>query len=131
EVTAIDAFADRDQHSSVRAIAVPRPFSPDAAARAAQSIACDAVVYLSNFENHPDAVETLSAGRTLWGNPPGVLRRVRDPQRLARALRERGVNAPEVRLSPGRFARRWKRSEGGTPDTTLRKADCGPRIVAP
>src|SRR5206468_12747900 len=99
----------------VRATSI-RPFGAEAAARAAEPVECDAVVYLSNFENHPDAVDTLSAGRALWGNPPGVLRRVRDPQRLARALRERGVDAPEVRLPP---------------DATLRNADCGMRIVAP
>src|SRR5438093_11188370 len=75
EVTAIDAFADLDQHPSVRAMAVSRPFTARAAARAARSIAGDAVAYLSNFENHPDDVRTLAAGRQLWGNPPAVLRR--------------------------------------------------------
>ena len=102
DVTAIDAFADLDQHPSVRAMAIPRPFSADAAARAAQTVGAQAAVYLSNFENHPDAVDVLSAGRALWGNAPDVLRRVRDPACLARALRHRGIQTPEVqvRLEP-------------------------------
>jgi predicted ATP-grasp superfamily ATP-dependent carboligase len=138
DVTAIDAFADLDQHPSVRSRSIPRPFTARAAARAARSIACDAAAYLSNFENHPDDVRTLAAGRQLWGNPPAVLRRVRDPMCLARALRDRGIAGPEVRLPPARvalprasptavaevmavrrsFIRRRKQGEGGRPDTT-------------
>src|SRR5207249_3360079 len=138
DVTAIDAFADLDQHPSVQSRSIPRPFTARAAARAARSIDCDAVAYLSNFENHPDDVRTLAAGRELWGNPPAVLRRVRDPLCLARALRDRGIAGPDVRLPPARVARRHasptavaeamavrrsvmqrrKQSEGGRPDTT-------------
>ena len=102
DVTAIDAFADLDQHPSVRAMAIPRPFRAGAAARAAQTVGAQAAVYLSNFENHPDAVDVLTAGRALWGNAPDVLRRVRDPACLARALRDRGIQTAEVqvRLEP-------------------------------
>jgi uncharacterized protein len=106
DVTAIDAFADLDQHPAVQSRSIPRPFTARAAARAARSIDCDAVAYLSNFENHPVDVRTLAAGRELWGNPPAVLRRVRDPMCLARALRDRGIAGPEVRLPPTRVARR-------------------------
>jgi len=95
-VTAIDAFADLDQHPSVKAQSLQATFSPDAAARASRAIAGDAVAYGSNFENHPDALRLLAAGRTLWGNPPEVLRCVRDPLLLSRALRRRGFAAPGV-----------------------------------
>jgi len=97
QVTAIDAFGDLDQHPSVAAHTLERKFSAHAAARAARDIDCDTVAYLSSFENHPKAVATLARGRTLWGNPPAVLRRVRDPLTLARALRERGFAVPAVR----------------------------------
>jgi predicted ATP-grasp superfamily ATP-dependent carboligase len=97
-VTAIDAFADADQHPSVRALLLSRPFSAAAAAAVSQSVECDAVAYLSNFENHPDEVAALAGRRRLWGNPPAVLRRVRDPKCLERALRGRGIPVPEVRL---------------------------------
>jgi hypothetical protein len=103
EVTALDAFGDLDQHPSVRALSLRRDFgarfSAGAAARAARTVACDAVAYLSSFENHPAAVRTLAAGRTLWGNPPEVLRRVRDPLLVARVFRRRGLAAPAVRLA--------------------------------
>jgi predicted ATP-grasp superfamily ATP-dependent carboligase len=99
-VTAIDAFGDRDYHPRVRSLALQRhfgvPFSAAAAARVARDIECDAVVYLSNFENHPRAVAELAKGRILWGNPPAVLRHVRDPTRVTRALRERGIATPAV-----------------------------------
>ena len=103
-VTAIDAFGDLDMHPSVQAFSLPRdvggPFSARAAARAARDIECDAVAYLSNFENHPAAVSALGAGRALWGNAPAVLRRVRDPVCLADAFRRRGIPAPAIRMNP-------------------------------
>jgi len=99
-VTAIDAFADLDQHASVRAVSLGRGFSAEAAARAAESIECDAVVYLSSFENHPAAVSRLAAGRALWGNAPAVLRRVRDPLLVTQTLRRRGCAAPDVYVAP-------------------------------
>lgn len=99
-VTAIDAFADFDLHPSVRGLSVRRDFgtsfSPQAVVRAAADLVVEAVVYGSNFENHPDAVALLAAGRALWGNPPAVLRRVRDPRQLADLFREQGVPAPTI-----------------------------------
>jgi predicted ATP-grasp superfamily ATP-dependent carboligase len=100
-VTAIDAFGDLDQHASVRALSLPRDFgatvSARALAQAARTIECDAVAYLSTFENHPGAVRMLAAGRALWGNAPAVLRRVRDPWLLARTLGMRGCSAAMTR----------------------------------
>ena len=78
-VTALDAFADADQHPAVRALSLPRdfgvPFSARAAARAARTIDYDAVAYLSSFENHPAAVRALAERGTLWGNAPETLAR--------------------------------------------------------
>jgi predicted ATP-grasp superfamily ATP-dependent carboligase len=105
-VTTIDGYADLDQHPHVRALSMPRdfsrPFTAHAAARASRTIACDAVVYLSSFENHPRAVRALADGRALWGNPPEVLARVRNPLLAADAMRARGLPAPAVRLGPER-----------------------------
>jgi len=99
-VTALDAFGDLDQSPGVRALSMPRdfgaPFSASSAARAAETLRCDAVAYLSNFENHPRAVHTLARGRSLWGNAPGVLKRVRNPWLLEAALERRGVPVPRV-----------------------------------
>ena len=96
DVTAIDAFADVDQHPSVDAKSLDDRFSPAEAAREAEGIACDAVAYGANFENHPDAVAGLARGRALWGNGIDVLRRVRDPKLLSEAVRRRGFCAPAV-----------------------------------
>ena len=74
-----------------------RRFTCSGAARASRSVDCDAVAYLSPFENHPPAVAALARGRRLWGNPPDVLARVRDLFVVAAALRARGFVVPEVR----------------------------------
>jgi uncharacterized protein len=99
-VTSLDAFGDLDHHPAVRVVSLPRDhgmkFTASAAARAARAIECEAAAYLSSFENHPRAVQSLAAGRMLWGNPPDVLRRVRDPQLLAFTLRTRGICAPRI-----------------------------------
>jgi predicted ATP-grasp superfamily ATP-dependent carboligase len=120
-VTTLDAFGDLDQHPGVNALSMPRdfarPFTAPAAARASVDLAGDAVVYLSPFENHPRAVEALARGRALWGNPPAVLRRARDPFEVARVLRSRGLPSLRVETAPIDAASSWilkpLRSGGG------------------
>jgi predicted ATP-grasp superfamily ATP-dependent carboligase len=105
-VTAIDAFADLDQHPEVRALSLSRDFglrfSASSAARVAATIEADAIAYLSPFENHRRALQIMSGSRALWGNSPATLRRVRDPIVLADTLRRHGVAVPEVRCGPPR-----------------------------
>jgi predicted ATP-grasp superfamily ATP-dependent carboligase len=100
DVTAVDAYADIDQHQAVRALCVPRktgvPFSAMAAARMGRDLPADAVAYLSNVDNHPRAVTTIASGRQLWGNRVEVLRRVRDPFDLAATLARHGFSVPRV-----------------------------------
>ena len=83
QVTSLDAFGDLDRAPGVTALSLPRdfgvPFTPAALARASRSIECDAVAYLSPFENHPAAVRDLAADRALWGNDVATLHRTRDP----------------------------------------------------
>lgn len=122
DVTALDGYADRDQHPAVRALSITRDCSAQptasALARAARGIDCDAVVYLSPFENHPRAVATLAAGRALWGNSPETLRRVRDPLTLAAAFRRNGFAVPRLLNpndpnAPSRWVLKPFRSGGG------------------
>jgi predicted ATP-grasp superfamily ATP-dependent carboligase len=94
--TAIDAFVDLDQHASVLALSPSVRYSPHAAAKASRDFECEAVVYLSGFENHPSAVTTLGAGRALWGNTPETLARARDPEAVFSAFVGRGHPAPRV-----------------------------------
>jgi len=103
-VTALDAYADRDQHAAVNAFSTSRDFAAastaPAMARAAARLQAGVAVYLSPFENHPRAVATLAAGRTLWGNSPETLRRVRDPFELAAVLRRNGFAVPRLANDP-------------------------------
>jgi predicted ATP-grasp superfamily ATP-dependent carboligase len=103
-VIAVDAYADRDQHPSVRAVAASASVGERVRAvdlvRTAAAFEADAVVYLSPFENHPGAVPALSRNRRLLGNPVAVLRRVRDPLEVARAFAQRGFQVPHVIVPP-------------------------------
>src|SRR5688500_5956860 len=101
-VTAVDALGDLDVHPSVRAVSLPRhvgvALSANAAARVAEGLPAETAVYLATFASEPDAVRALAAGRTLWGSPPDVLRRVRDPWLVMMAFHEHGIPAPAIRL---------------------------------
>ena len=100
DVTAVDAFADLDQHPGVTAIPVQGntgdPPAPHALARAACAEDGDAVVYSSPLENYRRSVAALARGRLLWGNPPETLRVVRDPVLVMRAFERRGFGIADV-----------------------------------
>lgn len=120
DVIALDGYADRDQAAGVDARALDGGFSPQAAVMAARNLPCDAVAYLSSFENHPELVVELGAGRQLWGNGPDTLRQVRDPERLAATLRQHGFPTAAVAGVDGEAAgagcERWllkPRASGG------------------
>ena len=124
QVTAIDAFGDLDLRAAAETVAL-RPeygmqYSPMAAAQAAETVSENLVAYTSNLENHPGAVALLARNRCLLGNPASVLRRVRNPIELMRALRRRGFASPRSRLTrvpAERGPRSWllkpRRSGGG------------------
>jgi predicted ATP-grasp superfamily ATP-dependent carboligase len=119
-VSSCDAFGDLDQPPCETSIALRRdlgiPFGARAAERAARHLACDAVAYVANLENHPRVVRDLMRGRTLLGNPPDVLARVRDPFALERAFASRGVVTARVAARPSRAAAHWMvkpRASGG------------------
>jgi len=92
DVLAVDGFGDLDLRARAQSVSVARSagrFSIRAAVAAARRLRVDVVCYVGSLENHARAVGTLVAGRLLWGNGPSVLSAVRDPVRLARALRAR------------------------------------------
>jgi predicted ATP-grasp superfamily ATP-dependent carboligase len=122
DVIALDAYGDLDLRRIARVVAIPRDgsgkFDQMAVARASREIDASGVAYVSSFENAPEAVEVLARGRTLFGNTPEVLRRVRDPLVLARALARLGAHTPAVRASAplASDATRWllkPRGSGG------------------
>jgi len=118
-VTAIDAFADLDQHPDVRALSLSRDFGlrflAGSATRVATTIEADAIAYLSPFENHSRAIQTMSRGRELWGNSPAALRRVRDPFVLADTLRRHGFAAPRV-VGPAKAGHDERSNDSNNPN---------------
>ena len=124
-VIALDAYGDLDLRRIAEYVAIPGHgsgvFDQLAVARASRRIDASGVSYLSSFENAPEAVKLLASGRVLIGNSPAVLRRVRDPLALARALPRLGLRGPAVRASApstgATSATRWllkpRRSGGG------------------
>ena len=124
EVVAVDGFGDLDLQRCARTVLPGRDaggrLSTRLVARAARRVPCDAVAYVGPLENHPGCVRALargggSGGRDLWGNPPGVLTRARDPLRLTAVLVAGGILPPNVHTDrhltplprPGRGGGRW------------------------
>jgi predicted ATP-grasp superfamily ATP-dependent carboligase len=121
QVTAVDAFGDLDLCAVADVIPVRREdgkFSAMSAARAAQRVAGGMAAYTSNFENYPEAVAFLAEGRLLLGNTPSVLRQIRNPITLMRALSRREFAVPFTRASApasprGNWLLKTRRSGGG------------------
>jgi predicted ATP-grasp superfamily ATP-dependent carboligase len=99
-VVSVDAFGDLDHAARAQALSLHRDFNTEYSARnlvrAASTIPCEAIAYVSNLENHPRAVARLAEHRLLLGNSPEVLARVRNPVLVARRLRARGFDVPRV-----------------------------------
>ncbi len=103
-VVTLDYFGDRDQRALVENHALLRdfalPFSAEALLQASHRLDFEAVVYISNLENHPEVVGELARGRVLLGNAPVVLHQVRDWRTLRAFCREAGISCPTT-LLPG------------------------------
>ena len=118
-VAAFDLFGDLDlRRGDARVVALPGG-NLTALVDAALQTPARGVVYGASFENHPALVARLAERHTLLGNGPQTLRAVRDPQRLAAALRDAGLpyprtfaTAPEDRSA--RWLRKPLRGGGGT-----------------
>jgi predicted ATP-grasp superfamily ATP-dependent carboligase len=134
-VLAVDGFGDLDLRrvAEVRLARDARGrATPGAAVRAAQGARAERVVYVASFENHPRALRTLAAGRVLWGNPPEVLERVRDPLLVAATLARHGLATPAVRAAaPRSGSREWlvkpRASGGGAGVVAWRPGQRAPR----
>ena len=130
-VTAADAFGDLDLRACADVLvplAAGGGFDPATAALATRDLPAEFAAYTASFENHPAAVAALARGRRLLGNPPAVLRRVRDPLDLMHRLRRLGFETPLARATAPRVPldrrRRWllkpRRSGGGHGTTPWR-----------
>jgi len=124
DVVAVDFFGDRDLARLTECYALHRdlglPLTAEGLAAAAARFDADAVVYGSNLENHPEVLDEIARGKRILGNPPEVVRDVRDWALLRRFCGEAGIAHPvtllrgeEGRASGGRWLRKRRRSGGG------------------
>jgi uncharacterized protein len=117
QVVALDHFGDLDLQLQCRSLSILRDLGGRGGMKtlvdAAEDVEAPAVVYGAGLENRPDLVARLTADRTLLGNAPETLERVRDPHVLGRLLRAACFAAPETRSpedAPGADPRReWLR----------------------
>lgn len=95
---AADLFADADLCAVANARQVEH--YPHGLAAAAASAPAAPWMYTGALENWPDLVQRISADRPLWGNSADVLRQVRDPWRVRRALVAAGIACPLLSRNP-------------------------------
>ena len=117
---AVDLFVDRDLAAVAPCVRVGLAGYPAGLIAAAETLPPCPWVYTGGLENHPELVERLSRSRPLLGNPPEVLRAVRDPVRVFEALSAAGIPAVPVALdargvpADGAWLRKPLGSTGGT-----------------
>ncbi len=74
----------------------------------------DGLVPGTGFEARTGLLQRIAAGRTLYGNPPALVRQVKSPRHFFALLRRLGIPYPETVLSPPGRAGGWliKRTGG-------------------
>ena len=114
---AVDQFNDRDLKRVAPCALCPPDEYPAALPGLAARFPPGPFLYTGGLENHPHIVAELTRTRELWGNPPEVLARVRDPHSLAACgfagNMPRLVPAGEPCPRAGRWLRKPLRSAGG------------------
>jgi len=96
----LDLFADEDLKARCPVKALDHATYPQCLLTELPKAPPGPWMYTGGLENHPKLVAELARQRPLWGNDAGVLRKVRDPVRLAETLREAGLPVLEVRTEP-------------------------------
>jgi predicted ATP-grasp superfamily ATP-dependent carboligase len=105
-VAVLDCFADRDTRSLASTCrSVASPLGPRFDARALLESAetlgrryRGGLVYGSGFEGRTGLLARVASDRPLHGNPPELVRAVRDPNLFFPLLRRLDISHPEVRL---------------------------------
>lgn len=117
-VHAIDLFGDLDLRAVAATVQEARPY-PAGLPAAIATCPPGPVIYTGALENHPDLLAAIARERPLAGCPPQAVTAVRDPERLAAALRAAGLAFPETRGDPsglpedGSWIVKPRRSAGG------------------
>ena len=97
---AVDLFGDRDLARIAELCCLSRRLLPRRDPRAGGALPPGPILYTGGLENHPRVIAELAAARELWGNPPDVLARVRDPLVLSSVLAGKAIARARV-LPPG------------------------------
>lgn len=97
-VFAADLFADWDLRRCCPSRGVVD--YPTGLAAVAETAPPGPWMFTGGLENHAELVAEISRRRRLLGNPPDVLRAVRDPRRVKAVLQQAGLAAPQLSLSP-------------------------------
>ena len=121
KVNAIDLFGDNDLREVCgRVVQVHSGDYPDGLPAIAATFPESPVVYTGGLENHANVLSRLSRERTLIGNIPAAVERVRDPTFIQVLARENGCSYPATFSSPfglpkdGTYLRKPTASVGGT-----------------
>lgn len=96
----VDLFADTDLQRTCPVRRLPAADYPHGLIEAVRQGPPGPWMYTGALENHPDVVEAIARERPLWGNPPEVLRRVRDPGQLAEAVKKTSLLTPPFSFEP-------------------------------
>jgi predicted ATP-grasp superfamily ATP-dependent carboligase len=113
----IDQFNDLDLQAVAKTILAPE--FPEEVDRLASVLPPIPVVYGGGCENRPDLIHKLAEQRPLWGNPPDVLRRIRDPFAFHEVLTATRLPALDVKpfdappLTDGTWLVKPRHSGGG------------------
>lgn len=78
-------------------------FEDESLLEAARNLDCGEdvpLVYGAGFEDRPQLLQELAGGRTLCGNSPQTLARIKDPGDFFATLERLGIRYPETRLTP-------------------------------
>ena len=115
DVRCVDLFGDRDLARLFPTTAVPLADYPRGLVAAIEG-ETGPTIYTGALENRPDLLAKLP--QPLWGNPPDVVRQVRDPHLWHDALQTAGLPVPALRFEPTTSSKpRWLvkpiRSGGG------------------
>jgi uncharacterized protein len=103
DIVTVDYFGDLDQKRLCENVSLRERrvrYGAAALLEATRGVTYDAVAYAGGLENAPDIVAALTRDRTLLGNDPATLQRVRDPSVLFSFLASRGWEVPRV-IWPG------------------------------
>jgi predicted ATP-grasp superfamily ATP-dependent carboligase len=90
----VDLFADRDLQAVATCHSIPIDDYPHGLALAFEKFPQVPWLYTGGLENHADLIDRWSRSAVLYGNTSEQLRRVRDPNALAKLMHDHGVRYP-------------------------------------